>query len=72
MVNPVSVEELRQAELVIIKAAQHEGRLDILNAGPLVKLDPYRDSNGVIRVGGRLQFGKSNGTVHPPCSPTTR
>ena len=69
-VNPVSVEELRQAELVIIKTAQHEGGLDILNAGPLVKLDPYRDSNGVIRVGGRLQLANLTGQcIHPAVLP---
>ena len=69
-VNPVSVEELRQAELVIIKAVQHEGGLDILNAGPLVKLDPYRDSNGVIRVRGRLQLANLTGQcIHPAVLP---
>ncbi len=69
-VHPVSVEELRQAEIVIIRAVQHEAGLDALHAAPLAKLDPYKDSNGIVRVGGRLQLANEIGQcVHPAVLP---
>ena len=69
-INPVSVDELRQAESVIIKAMQHETGLNVLQAAPLVKLDPYKDSDDVIRVGGRLQLANQVGQcIHPVVLP---
>jgi hypothetical protein len=68
--NPVSVEELRQAEFVIIKAVQREAGLDILHKRTLVKLDPYKDSDGIVRVGGRLQLANLTGQcIHPAVLP---
>ncbi|XP_028412562.1 uncharacterized protein LOC114535455 [Dendronephthya gigantea] len=67
---PVSVEELRQAGVIIIKAAQRHVDMSVSNSGPLANLDPYKDSEEVIRVGGRLQLSNLAGEcVHPVVLP---
>ena len=49
---------------------QHETGLNVLQAAPLVKLDPYKDSDDVIRVGGRLQLANQVGQcIHPVVLP---
>ena len=53
-VKPISVEELRQAEFMILKDVQRKAGLDTYRASPIAKLDPYKGISGIIRVGGRL------------------
>lgn len=70
--QPVSIQELYEAEVVILKAVQQEFNPDILPSGPLGKLDPYKDSNGIIRVGGRLNLSDIPGQcIHPAILPKT-
>ena len=54
--QPLSVQEIHDAEIVILKAVQDEAQIDTATASPLGKLDPYADTQGIIRVGGRLKF----------------
>ena len=54
--RPITIQELRDAEIVILKGVQRETLTDVSHSGPLRKLDPVTDSDGVIRVGGRLNF----------------
>lgn len=70
-VNPISVVELREAEFVIIKTLQREAGLDSLRASAIAKLDPYKDSNGIFRVGGRLQLANLTGQCIPRDSHVT-
>ncbi|XP_043228643.1 uncharacterized protein LOC122384898 [Amphibalanus amphitrite] len=63
--GPLSAEELRLAEIHILKATQQDAfksEIDLLSRGKsvsvsstLLQLTPLLDSSGVIRVGGRLQ-----------------
>ena len=65
-VQPISIQELNDAEVVILKAVQQEFDLDTSPSSPFAKLDPYTDSNGVISVGGRLNLSDVLGQViHP-------
>ena len=71
--QPISIQELNDAEIVILKAVQQEFDLDTSPSSPLAKLDPYTDSNGVIRVGGRLNLSDVLGQViHPAILPRQR
>lgn len=64
--KPLSVQELQEAETVILRAVQQEANFDTSATGPISKLDPYWDIQGVIRVGGRLKFSSlSEEIVHP-------
>lgn len=54
--EPVTVQELCEAEVVILKSVQREALTDISRSSPLSKLDPFKDADGVIRVGGRLRL----------------
>ena len=68
--KPLSVQELHEAETVILKAVQQEAHLETSVSGPISKLDPYVDSQGVLRVGGRLKFSSlSTEIVHPVIIP---
>ena len=70
--QPISIQELNDTEVVILKAVQREFDLDTSPSSPLAKLDPYTDSNGVIRVGGRLNLSDVLGQViHPAILPRT-
>lgn len=70
--QPISIQEMNDGEFVILKAVQHEFDLDTSPSSPLAKLDPYTDSNGVIRVGGRLNLSDVLGQViHPTILPRT-
>ncbi len=74
-----SVEERLKAETIIIKSVQGEdlaAELAELKSGKLTRknklaaLNPYLDSNGVLRVGGRLQQALlSERAVHPAVLP---
>ncbi|XP_067282638.1 uncharacterized protein [Pseudorasbora parva] len=62
--NGLSVSDLLKAEKIIIKSVQHEvysnelrrisSKGDIPSHSPLLKLNPIIDSNGLLRVGGRI------------------
>ena len=71
-VQPISTQELHEAEVVILKAVQQEFNPNTSPSSPLGKLDPYKDSNGVIRVGGRLNLLDVPGQcIHPAILPKT-
>lgn len=61
--TPLTVEEMKQAEIAILKAVQlHSFKVNRENILPnedkhdtLNKLDPFVDNDGIIRVGGRLR-----------------
>ncbi|KAI4871708.1 hypothetical protein NFI96_005782 [Prochilodus magdalenae] len=63
--RPHTVEELSQAEAAIIKSVQQEAyeeELDCIDKGKdmpknsaLIKLNPYQDDEGLLRIGGRLK-----------------
>ena len=55
-VTPIRVQELKDAEIVILTAVQKERSFDVSYSGPLRKLNPMIGSDGVIRVGGRLSL----------------
>ena len=65
-IQPLSVEELHEAEIQIVKFLQRKyfsDELQSLSTGKTVKgssrlvsLDPFLDNNGIIRVGGRLNY----------------
>lgn len=68
--DSTSLEERKEAELVIIKLVQGEAFSDeikslelktIVENSPLCKLNPFLDEDGILRVGGRL----SQATLHP-------
>ena len=50
--NLPSLEELRQADSVIIRTVQHKAGLYAPRNSTLAKLDPYNDSDGIVKVGG--------------------
>ena len=63
--KPLSVTDLQEAELLIIKAVQHSYFLEeiealkageILTNNELKRLDCFLDKTGILRVGGRLRF----------------
>ena len=73
LAKPVSVQELSEAEAVILKSVQRETLPDISPSGPLSKLDTFVGSDGVTRVGGRLKLSSlPDGSKHPALSPKTR
>ena len=65
-IQPLSVEKLHEAEIQIVKFLQRKyfsDELQSLSTGKTVKgssrlvsLDPFLDNNGIIRVGGRLNY----------------
>ena len=65
-IQPLSVKELHEAEIQIVKFLQWKYFLDELQSlstgktvkgsSQLVSLDPFLDNNGIIRVGGRLNY----------------
>lgn len=68
--DSTSLEERKEAELVIVKLVQEEAFSDeikslelktIVENSPLCKLNPFLDEEGILRVGGRL----SQATLHP-------
>ena len=78
-VNPVTVSEIKDAESCIIRALQAEcfaEDLKILKEnnpdkelrkqGQLSRLDPFIDSNGTLRVGGRLKNSDTLFDLHHP------
>jgi len=70
--GPVSVQELSEAEVVILKSVQRESLPDISPSSPLSKLDAFVDSDGVTRVGGRLKLSSlPDGSKHPALLPKT-
>ena len=66
IIQPLSVEELHETEIQIAKFLQRKyfsDELQSLSIGKTVKessrlvsLDPFLDNNGIIRVGGRLNY----------------
>ena len=69
-VKPLTVQELHDAEVLIIKLVQKETLPEISPVSSLSKLDPFVDMYGVTRVGGRLK--KSNlpdSAKHPAILP---
>ena len=77
-IPPVSVDELVEAEMIIIKHVQHkhfEEELTVLTdtknngvkkSSSLYKLDPFIDENGLLRVGGRICKGEFDDCVKHP------
>ena len=65
-IQPLSVEELHEAEIQIVKFLQRKyfsGELQSLSTdkkvkgnSQLVSLDSFLDNNGILRVGGRLNY----------------
>ena len=65
--NPGSVENLEVAEKLMVKMAQHQnfkGKLKTLDPHKsnsskepkwFIRLDPFKDNDGIIRVGGRFR-----------------
>ena len=54
------------------QAVEQEFNPNTTPSSPLSKLDPYKDSNGVIRVGGRLNLSDVPGQcIHPAILPKT-
>lgn len=78
--KPITVQELNDAKLYWIKLTQQtsfnqeikqlsRGR-HLSNSNPLVRLTPFIDSQGVLRVGGRLESSNlSFGAKHPAILP---
>lgn len=66
--NGLTEKELTQAEQIVIRCVQHEiyseeikciqGKKDLPNNSPLHKLNPIMDSEGLLRVGGRINQSK--------------
>ena len=72
LAEPVSVQELSEAEAVILKSVQQETLPDISPSSPLSKLDTFIGSDGVTRVGGRLKLSSlPDGSKHPALLPKT-
>ena len=79
----LSLEELKKAHLKIVQHLQRKAWPDefqrlsskqpVLLSSPTAKLNPYLDSSGVIRVGGRLRKSKSLAAEvqHPILLPKT-
>ena len=65
-IRPYSVEELHNAELRIMQLLQQEYFKEMLQQGEnkrfkgtlFYKLDPFKDENGILRVGGRLKHAQ--------------
>lgn len=65
-IRELDAEELRAAVLILLKKIQKESfeaelkdlvsRKAVCKTSKIIKLDPFIDSNGLIRVGGRLQL----------------
>ena len=67
--NPISVEEIREAELVLFRYSQRS----VQERSPqLAKLCTVKDNNGLLRVGGRLRNSPlDHDFIHPiilPCN----
>ena len=68
--KPVTVQEMCEAESVILKATQQEAKLNAKVNCSLRQLDPYTDAHGIIRVGGRLKFSSiPDEYTHPAILP---
>ena len=69
-IQPLSVDELRESEIQMIKYEQRKFYADEIEAlttgktvkrnSHLVSLDPFIDESGILRVGGRLRFSPIN------------
>ena len=69
-IEPITVQELLEAEDIIVKCAQKEGLPDISSTSSYGKLDPFVDPKGVTRVGGRLKLSSlSDRSKHPAILP---
>lgn len=72
----VTVEDLKKASTVMIRAAQtrafQEEKIELSKKthlktnSAISKLDPFVDSNGLLRVGGRLKYANLNDDVKHP------
>lgn len=70
IVGPISIKELRAASINIIKIIQKDSyarEIEVLNnkgqlekCNKLLKLNPFTDTNNILRVGGRLENAKMN------------
>ena len=68
--KPATVQEMCEAESVILKATQQEAKLNTIMSSSLRQLDPYTDVHGIIRVGGRLKFSSlPDEYTHPAILP---
>jgi hypothetical protein len=66
----LTVSEIRNAHTVVIKLTQSESFAEDIRmlkkhgelpkGSKLIKLNPYLDQDGLLRVGGRLKFAKMN------------
>lgn len=70
-VQPNSIQEPHDMEVVILKALQQEFNPDTSLSSPLAKLDPYTDSNAIIRVGGWLNLSDFPGHFPSQCIDAT-
>ena len=68
--TPVRVQEMKDSEIVILTAVQKESSFDLSYSGPLRKLNPMMDLDGVIRRGGQLSLSTlQDGTKYPALLP---
>ena len=68
--EPVTIQEMCEAEAVILKAAQQEAKLKMMVSSSLRQLDPYTDVQGTLRVDGRLRFSSlPDEYTHPAILP---
>ena len=69
-IKPVTVQELSEAETVILKSVQQVKLPDVSPSSSLSKLDAFVDSDGIARVGGRLKLSSlPYSSKHPALLP---
>lgn len=69
-IKPVTVQELSEAETVILKSVQQVKLPDLSPSSSLSKLDAFVDSDGIARVGGRLKLSSlPYSSKHPALLP---
>lgn len=76
MTDPISIRELENAKIYWVKIIQQSSfqqELSIISKGqalskfnPLLRLTTFMDSNGLLRIGGRLQFSLLPTTAKHP------
>lgn len=70
--KPVSVQELSEAEVVILKSVQLDRLSESSPSSSLSKLHAFVDSDGILRVGQRLKLSSlPYNSKHPALLPST-
>ena len=69
-IKPVTVQELSEAETVILRSVQQVKLPDISPSSSLSKLDAFVDSDGIARIGGHLKLSSlPYSSKHPALLP---